>query len=180
MMYRSLLIVLAVCLMSLSAVAYVGVGDSAPGPLDTAPPVLESVSALSEKSLSLTFNEPMLDAAAYGFSDVFNFRISGTGRGTLSQIPYNVTGSGPYTLEWFIGEMLNAAPVTVTLLNLQDLMGNLIVAPDNTAEGPGIGPSHPANFMKKKAPPPRARVWVRKSPSNLMCLNRYWKNPKYL
>lgn len=156
MMYRSLLIVLAVCLMSLSAVAYVGVGDSAPGPLDTAPPVLENVTALSEKSLSLTFNEPMLDTAEYGFSDVFNFRISGTGRGTLSQIPYNVTGSGPYTLEWFIGEMLNAAPVTVTLLNLQDLMGNLIVAPGNTAEGPGIG--IPPEFTNVSVNPTRAGV----------------------
>jgi len=79
---------LIILIASVNAVAYVGTGDSGPGPLDTAPPVLQSVTALSEKSLSLTFNEPMLNTSGYGFSDVFNFRISGTGRGTLSQIPY--------------------------------------------------------------------------------------------
>ena len=157
MMYRGIAATATfILLVSVHAAAYVGFGDSAPGPLDTAPPVLQSVTALSEKSLSLTFNEPMLNTSGYGFSDVFNFRISGTGRGTLSQIPYNVTGTGPYTLSWFIGEMLNAAPVTVTLLNLQDLMGNLIIAPGNSASGPGIG--IPPEFTNVAVNPERAGI----------------------
>ncbi len=156
MMYRGSAGMLIILLFSMNAVAYVGTGDSAPGPLDTAPPVLQSVTALSEKSLSLTFNEAMLDTSGYGFSDVFNFRVSGTGRGTLSQIPYDVSGTGPYTMSWFIGEMLNAAPVTVTLLNLQDLMGNLIIAPGNTASGPGIG--IPPEFTNVVVNPDRAGV----------------------
>ena len=147
---------LLILVASMNAMAYVGTGDSGPGPLDTAPPVLQNVTALSEKSLSLTFNEAMLDTSGYGFSDVFNFRVSGTGRGTLSQIPYGVSGTGPYTMSWFIGEMLNAAPVTVTLLNLQDRMGNLIIAPGNTASGPGIG--IPPVFTNVTVSPDRAGV----------------------
>jgi len=52
--------------------------------------------------------------------------------------------------------MLNAAPVTATLFNLQDLMGNLIIAPGNTASGPGIG--IPPEFRNVVVSPERAGI----------------------
>ncbi|HPO12900.1 MAG TPA: SUMF1/EgtB/PvdO family nonheme iron enzyme, partial [Candidatus Hydrogenedentes bacterium] len=124
------------CGISLGAQALTGSGDSAAGPLETVPPSLHSVSAATEGSLSAAFSEPML---APGVTTPGNYAVSGLGAGTLTATPANVSGTGPYTLSWTSGEMLDGASVTVTATGLQDAVGNLIDPAHNNASCAGIG-----------------------------------------
>ncbi len=131
------------------APALTGSGDSATGPLETVSPRLNSVTALTESSLSVLFSEPMLSPGAAG-----NYAVSGLGVGTLNVNPDGVTGGGPYTLSWFSGEMQDGVAVTVTAVGLQDLVGNPINPAQNSASGTGIGIS--PVFTNLLATPARA------------------------
>ncbi len=127
------LIMLAV---SFGAYALTGSGDSASGALDTVSPSLQSVSAVTEKSLAVTFSEAMRspDVTTPG-----NYAVSGLGVGTLSAHPDGVTGGGPHTLSWSAGEMQDGASMTVTATGLQDTVGNPINPAQNSVSGTGLG-----------------------------------------
>lgn len=140
---------LMVLAVSLGAQALTGSGDSATGALETVSPRLNSVTALTESSLSVLFSEPMLSPGAAG-----NYAVSGPGVGTLNVNPDGVTGGGPYTLSWFSGEMQDGVAVTVTAAGLQDLVGNPINPAQNSASGTGIG--IPPVFTNLLATPARA------------------------
>ena len=122
--------------VSLGAHALTGSGASATNPLETVSPTLNSVSAVTEKSLSVTFSEAML---APGVTTPANYAASGAGAGTLGAHPTGMSGTGPYTLTWDSGEMQNGATVTVTAAGVQDLVGNPIDPTHNSASGTGLG-----------------------------------------
>ncbi|HPA41819.1 MAG TPA: hypothetical protein PKV69_07385, partial [Candidatus Hydrogenedentes bacterium] len=73
-------------------------------PLETVSPTVQSVTTLTERSLSVTFSEPLL---APGGTTPGNYTVSGEGRGTLPLSPDTATGSSPHTLTWTGGEMRN-------------------------------------------------------------------------
>ncbi|MFM1919626.1 MAG: hypothetical protein RLZZ303_1260, partial [Candidatus Hydrogenedentota bacterium] len=118
------------------AFALSGSGDSAVGVLETVPPSLDSISVPSEASVEATFSEPML---APGVETPGNYAVSGTGAGTLGANPASVSGSGPYTLTWSAGEMLDGASVTLTVTGVQDAVGNPIDPGNNSASATGVG-----------------------------------------
>ena len=90
---------------------------------ETVSPTLDSLSAVTERSLSAAFSEPML---APGVTTPGNYAVSGLGAGTLGAHPTGAAGTGPCGLTWSAGEMRNGATVTVTATGLQDLVGNPI------------------------------------------------------
>jgi len=135
-MHRLLLIGLMMLAVSFGAQALTGSGDSASGALETVPPTLNAVSTVTERSLSATFSEPML---APGVATPGNYAASGLGLGTLSVNPDGVSGTGPYILSWSSGEMLDGETVTLTVVGLQDAVGNPINPAHNSASGTGIG-----------------------------------------
>ena len=123
------------CLGS-GAFAVSGSGDSATGPLETVQPVVQSAAALTEQSISVSFSEPML---APGVTTPANYTLSMPGAGSLAAHPDGVAGSGPFTLHWAAGEMLDGAPVTVTVSGMQDLAGNPVNPAAAAAATTGIG-----------------------------------------
>ena len=68
-----------------SAYALTGSGESAENSLETVSPMLNSVSAVTEQSLSATFSEPMLTP---GVTTPGNYAASGAGAGTLTGPPH--------------------------------------------------------------------------------------------
>ena len=136
-MFRTMMLgFLMAVAVSLGAHALTGSGDSGTNPLETVLPMLNSVSAVTERSLSATFSEPML---APGVTTPGSYAASGAGAGTLTAHPTAVSGDGPYALTWTAGEMQNGASVTVTATGVQDLVGNPIDSAHNGASGTGIG-----------------------------------------
>ncbi len=126
-------LVVGVCL---SAYALTGSGESASGALETLSPTMQSVSALTDASLSVIFSEPILNPGA---TTPANYAVSGLGAGTLSPHPDGISGTGPYTLTWSASEMQNGASVTVTATGVQDTVGNPIDPAYISASGTGIG-----------------------------------------
>jgi len=122
--------------VSLGAFALTGSGDSASGALETVSPTLDLVSAVTEKSLSATFSEPMRTP---GVTTPGNYAVSGSGVGTLGVNPDGISGGGPYTLSWTAGEMQDGATLTLTASGLQDLVGNPIEPAQNSASCAGLG-----------------------------------------
>lgn len=125
-----------VLVFSLPALALTGSGVSPVTPLETVSPVVQSAAALTERSLSVTFSEPLL---APGGTTPGNYTVSGPGLGTLSAVPDTVTGSGPHTLTWTAGEMRNGAAVTVSVSGVQDAVGNPLLPASATASASGMG-----------------------------------------
>lgn len=109
-------------------------GQSPAGPLDTVAPTVTSVVATTGQTVEVGFSEPMLNPGA---TTPDNFTISG-GIGNLAPSPASVFGSGPFTLTWAAGEMLNGATITVTAAGMQDIVGNPIGIP-NAGSSTGIG-----------------------------------------
>lgn len=124
----------AVVMLAGSAMAYVGQLDSAAGPLDTVGPTVSSATARTGQMIDVTFSEPMLEP---GVTTAANYTISGDGAGTLAATPSTVSGAGPYTLSWDSGKMRGGMPVTVTVTDVQDPVGNAITSP-NSADGTGV------------------------------------------
>ena len=84
-MFKSVLTMVAVALvMPFGAFAVTGSGESGTIPLETVSPTLNSVSTVTERSLSATFSEPMLDP---GVTTSDNYTASGLGRGSQSFPP---------------------------------------------------------------------------------------------
>lgn len=110
-------------------------GNSAVNSLETVPPTVTSVAAMSSQSIQVTFNEVNLTSGA---ATAANYTLSGAGQGSLSATPTSVNGTGPYTLTWSSGEMLNGAAITVAVANVQDAVGNVLGSP-NSGTGTGIG-----------------------------------------
>lgn len=96
-MSRLLLTGLMMLAVSLCAFALTGSGDSASGALETVSPRLDSVSAVTEKSLSAPFSEAMRKP---GVTTPGNYGVSGLGAGTPAVHPNGVKGDGPYSLTW--------------------------------------------------------------------------------
>lgn len=135
-MYRLGYLLVVVLGCSFGAFALTGSGDSASGALETISPSLESVSAASETSLSATSSEPM---RAPGVTTPGHYAASGAGAGTLTGPPSTVSGTGPYTLTWALGEMRNGQSVTATATGLQDAVGNPIDPAHDSASCTGLG-----------------------------------------
>jgi hypothetical protein len=114
--------------------AYVGQLDSAAGPLDTVGPTVSSATARTGYAIEVEFSEPMLEP---GVTAAANYALSGDGAGTLAATPSTVSGTGPYTLSWDSGEMRGGKPVTVTVTDVQDAVGNVITTP-NSANSMGV------------------------------------------
>lgn len=129
-------VVLGVNMAGLSAHAVTGSGDSATGALETVKPTLTGITVPTSSSVQATFSEPM---RAPGVGTPGNYAVSGTGAGTLAANPDVVSGSGPYTLTWSTGEMLDGAPVTLTVTGVQDAVGNPIDPNANSATANGVG-----------------------------------------
>jgi len=127
-------VIAAVVVLAGSAMAYVGQLDSAAGPLDTVQPTMVSATARTGYAIEVAFSEPML---APGVTTAENYALSGEGAGTLAATPSIVNGAGPYTLVWDSGEMLGGLPLTVTVTDVQDSVGNAIATP-NSADTVGV------------------------------------------
>ncbi len=128
-------VTLVFALVGSSAFALTGSGDSATVMLETVSPKLESMIAVSESSIGVTFSEPMLEP---GVTTPGNYVVSGFGVGTLSPHPTGITVGEPYTLTWTSGGTY-ATTVTVTATGLQDAVGNPIDPAHNSAWGMGLG-----------------------------------------
>ncbi len=116
---------LATCMVLVSGAAFAltGIGTSATGVLETVRPTLDAVAVMSWRTIDVTFSEPML---APGVTTPGDYAISGPGQGALATNPASVTGSGPYTLAWTTGSMIDGQMVTVAATGLQDAVGNPI------------------------------------------------------
>lgn len=150
--HRNVVLIGLLCLFSsFGAFALTGSGDTAVTPLETVSPQLESVSAVSDASLTATYTEQVRDTAA---TTPGNYTAVGGGIGTLAPNPTTATGTGPYTLDWASGEMQEARPLTVTVTGVQDAVGNPIQSFGNhaTCMGKGTAPV----FSDLVATPPRA------------------------
>ena len=121
----------AILALTGSAMAYVGQLDSPAGSLDTVRPTVSSVTVQTGQMIEVAFSEAMLEP---GVTTPANYAISGDGAGTLAATPTTVSGAGPYTLNWDSGEMLIGTPVTVTVTDVQDAVGNVITTP-NSGDG---------------------------------------------
>ncbi len=133
----SVLFLLALAMvLSLPVLALTGADVSPVTPLETVSPAVQSATALTERSLSVTFSEPLLAPGAVAPG---NYTVSGPGLGTLSPSPDGVTGTGPHTLTWAAGEMRDGAAVTVTVSGVQDAVGNPLLPASATASASGMG-----------------------------------------
>ncbi|MCX5770623.1 MAG: hypothetical protein NTZ09_10170 [Candidatus Hydrogenedentes bacterium] len=127
-------VVAAIVVLAGSAMAYVGQTDSPAAPLDTVGPTVASATVRTDRTIEVQFSEPMLEP---GVMNSANYMISGEGAGTMAANPSTVSGAGPYTLSWDSGEMLGRMPLTVTVTDVQDTVGNAITSP-NSADSTGI------------------------------------------
>lgn len=126
----------AVCCVAMGASALTGQGDSPAGPLDTVSPVLTGINVLDAASIQASFSKNMLEP---GVTVPENYALSGSGKGTFTDHPDLVAGSGPQTLTWSAGEMLDGGTVAITAAGVQDLVGNPLNPAQNSATGTGIG-----------------------------------------
>jgi len=119
-----------------------GNGDLTDGEVylvDMVVPKLASTTVLSDGlSIEVIYSESM----GTGVTDPTIYTISGDGRGTLANNPDSVSHlyGNIYLLSWATGEMANGQDVSITAVDVQDLVGNLIGL-DNQASDPdgGIG-----------------------------------------
>jgi len=117
-------------------------------PLETVRPTVVFVTAGTTASLSVSFSETM---RAQGTFSPENYTVSGAGAGTLTahpntvtgpltaQQPYPFPGTDPRFLTWSSGEMRDGVPLTVTVTNVQDAVGNPIKFSGSSAQCPGKG-----------------------------------------
>jgi formylglycine-generating enzyme required for sulfatase activity len=129
-------LLLAVSLLCLPVRALTGSADSAVGSLETIRPTLTGLTVSSGLSIDSTFSEPMLSSSV---TVPQNYLISGDGAGTLLLNPSTVTGNSSVTLTWANGEMRDGATVSLTVIGVQDLLGNPIDTSANEASGVGVG-----------------------------------------
>ncbi len=134
---------------SIGAYGLTGSADSPTGPIETVSPWLNAVSTLTENSLSAVFSEPMHAPSMIPGA----CEVSGPGMGSLDPNPSTVTGTGPYTLSWSPGEMLNHKSVMLTISGVQDAVGNPIDPVSNSGSTLGIG--IPPTFSNLTAVPSR-------------------------
>ncbi len=137
-----------------SAVAVTGSAPSAVTPLETVSPTLQSAAAVTDRSLSATFSEPML---APGSTTPGSYAVSGMCTGSSLPSPTGVSG-GPatFTLDWAAGEMRNGVLLTLTTSGMQDALGNPINPAANNVSltGKGTAPV----FSDLTVMPPEAAV----------------------
>lgn len=116
--------------------------------VDYAPPQLVSARALSDTEIELTYSEPVTMVLAAGSTDVLN------------PVNYSLAAvTIPAALPGFVGVTALSSTVvvlelddglsfgamyTLTAENVTDLIGNVIVAPDNAVELIGFDPPWPA------------------------------------
>ncbi len=134
-MYRLLASGWLILAVSFGAYAVTGSGDSGTSPLETVPPMLQSVSAVTERSLSVTFSEAM---GTPSITTPGNYAVFGDGSGSLSPNPDSISGNGPYVLTWSAGEMRHGETVTL-VADVQDAVGNPIDPFNSSASTSGIG-----------------------------------------
>ena len=96
---------------------------------DTTPPTVTSVAVQSLTTINVTFSEAM----GTGSTTAANYTISESGQGTLAANPSTVSyvSSTTVQLSWSSGALANAADVTITVANAQDLAGNVISTPNS-------------------------------------------------
>ena len=105
-------------------------GDFQLGELkDIIPPTVTSVSVQSLTTINVTFSEAM----GTGVTTAANYTISESGQGTLAAHPNTVAlvSGNTYVLTWSSGTLANAADVTITVANAQDLAGNVVGSPNS-------------------------------------------------
>lgn len=143
---RNALLVLAVsvpALMCFPVLALSATGESPAHRLETVSPRVLALEALTEHSVSITFNESMLALTA---TDPSNYLVDGPGQGTLAANPSTVTGTGPYVLGWDTGEMQDGQTLNVCPFDVMDALGNRfnpnLQLPSCTAFGVAPGISH--------------------------------------
>ena len=126
------------------------VGDA----VETVSPTLQSAAAVTDRSLSATFSEPML---APGSTTPGSYAVSGMCTGSSLPSPTGVSG-GPatFTLDWAAGEMRNGVLLTLTTSGMQDALGNPINPAANNVSltGKGTAPV----FSDLTVMPPEAAV----------------------
>jgi len=68
-----------------------------------------------------------------GVTTAANYTISESGKGTLATNPTSVAlvSGNTYALTWSSGSLANAADVTITVANAQDLAGNVVGSPNS-------------------------------------------------
>ena len=111
----------------------------------TAPTVVSVVVQPDGLSVKVTFSETM----GAGVNDVTNYVLSGAGQGWLASEPNEVVslGSNTYQLKWHAGEMLAGLNIQITVLNVQDLAGNLIGSP-NSGTDVAIGTKPTVDYIE--------------------------------
>lgn len=103
-------------------------------------PIVRTLAAVGPRILDLRFNEAMLPAG--GVLNPANYAVAGPGRGTCAATPDTVTPvttpSGvAYRLGWNSGGMVNGSPVTVTVSNAVDALGNAVF-PSASGSAPAL------------------------------------------
>ena len=95
---------------------------------DSIPPTVSSIVIQSPTTINITFSEAM----GTGVTTVSNYTISESGKGTVAANPNTVAlvSGNTYVLTWSAGALANAADVTITVANAQDLAGNTIGSPN--------------------------------------------------
>ena len=95
---------------------------------DTVAPAVSSVTIQSLTTVNVTFSEAM----GVGSTTAANYTISESGQGTLAANPNSVSqvSSTTVLLTWSSGSMVNAADITITVANAQDLAGNAMGSPN--------------------------------------------------
>ncbi|MHC4500439.1 MAG: Ig-like domain-containing protein, partial [Planctomycetota bacterium] len=118
-----------------------GNGNVASSPLsrtyDTVSPSVSSVAVQTGLTVDVTFSEAM----GAGATDASNYSLSGSGQGSLATNPDTVhlQSGTTYRLTWNSGDMIEGGFITITVENVQDLVGNLIGTPNSgTHAGGGI------------------------------------------
>lgn len=136
------------------AYALTGDGVTEETLLETISPVLESAEAVSDRTITASFSEPLLTPGAL---ETDHYTVSGTGIGTLESSPAEVTnGPDSFSLEWVGGEMRDNSPLLLTVSGVQDIVGNPL-RPDSgevSLSGKGTAPV----FSNLVVVPPEASV----------------------
>lgn len=101
---------------------------------DFVAPAVTGINVVNGSTVDVTFGEAMGASA----ETAANYYVSGSGTGTLAEHPNSAAsmGGNVYRLTWSSGEMLNGGDITVTVLSVQDALGNAIGS-SNTATDTG-------------------------------------------
>ncbi len=103
------------------------IGTSTGGAIGV-PPTILGVSVQATNAVNILFTETM----GAGTLTSGNYVVSGTGKGTLGNMPNTVTlvGLNTYRLAWNTGEMTAGGNITITASGVSDLAGNPIGTPN--------------------------------------------------